>query len=549
MPSEHSFATSPRLVVVYERVSTEKQDISRQAVQRERAATDYPDREIVVVQDDGVSAFKTPIFERPGGKRLCSMIEDGKVEALFVDAQDRLSRGRPSEWWNFADLCELNSTRIIIDGRELRLDEESDQIKSAIDQMVARRESAEKSHRVRGGKRRAAEQGRPHGGWPAYGYRYGRWQEGEHQGLLIVPEQAEVVRRIYREWRHGRPQKDIARGLNADGVPPQRAAMWQQSSVGCMLRNPVYVALRQLDETLIAANHEPILPRDEWEEAQRLLAPRGSKKRSGRPAPGFLLRGLLICGECGARMHTDRGGRGSKRYVCYTREKNPDACSQLGWRQADLDEGVLMYFEDACIDAEASWQASREAADARVAETRVLREQAEREAIRLAAQLDRADEDYGKGDLDAADYKRLRAKWADERDAALAEVERLTAREVEIARAVAPDFAQRLAAVREAVAGRVRNARDDEGVEAVRAALQSLFDAFIVYNAPTQPGTVKSYRLVPQLREDVAGGEALIPGRKVALVFPPANPTREAEEKYHVAEALSYRSPDELSSV
>jgi hypothetical protein len=366
---------------------------------------------------------------------------------------------------------------------------------------------------------------------------------------LIVPGQAEIVRRIYREWRRGRSQKDIARGLNADNVPAQRAAMWQQSSVGRILRNPVYATLRDLDGTLIPANHEPILPRDEWEEAQRLIAPRGSKKRSGRPAPGFLLRGLLICGECGAKMHTDRGGRGSKRYVCSTREKNPEACSQPGWRQADLDEGVLMYFEDTCIDAEASWQASREAADARVAETRALREQAEREVIRLTTQLDRADEDYGKGDLDAADYKRLREKWADQRDAALAEVERLTTREEEIRVAVSPDFAQRLAAVKEAVAGRVRDARDDEGVEAVRAALLSLFDGFVVYDRPTQPGAVKSFGIAPRLRDDVAGGEALIPGRKVELVFPPGSPAQEAEEKYDVAEALAYRSPDELRDV
>jgi DNA invertase Pin-like site-specific DNA recombinase len=413
-------------------------------------------------------------------------------------------------------------------------------------------DSKRKSAAVAAGKRRAAQRGEAHGGWRPYGYRYGRWREGEQQGLLIIPEEAEVVRRIYREWRQGRPQKDIARGLNADSVPAQRASLWGQSSIGRMLRNPVYVALREVDGELIPADHDPILPLDEWEEAQRRLAPRGSKKRSGRPAPGFLLRGLLFCGECGEAMHTDRG-RTSKRYVCYTRERNPQACSQRGIRSSDMDEGVLSYFEDACLDAQASWQACREAADARVAEARALRKEADREAMRVAAQLDKADDDYGAGALDAENYTRLRAKWGEERDAALAEVERLRRREEEIARVVSPDLAQRLAVVREAVAGRVRDARDDEGVEAVRAALQSLFDGFIVSDAPTQPGAVKSYRVVPRLREDVAGGHALIPGRKVALVLPPegqtGNPAQEAEEKYHVAEALSYRSPDELSSV
>jgi DNA invertase Pin-like site-specific DNA recombinase len=547
MRTEHSSGDEQRIIVVYERVSTEKQDISRQAVQRERASADYPGREIIVIQDDGISAFKRTIFERPGGRQLCSLIEAGRVDALYADAQDRLSRGRQSEWWNFADLCEQTGTRIVIDGRELRIGEDGDEIRSAIDAILARRESREKSHRVKGGKRRAAEQGRPHGGWSAYGYRYGRWLEGEPQGLLVVPAEAEIVRRVYREWRRGKPQKQIARDLNGDGVRPQRVAMWGQSSVARLLRNPAYAALREIDGELREANHEPIIPRDEWEEAQRLLAPRGSKKRSGRPAPGFLLRGLLICGGCGAPMHTDRGSKkSSDRYVCYTNEKNPHACAVRGFRRSDLDEGVLSYFEDACVDAEASWQASREAADARAEETRVLREQAEGEALRLAAQLDRADDDYGAGTLDAADYRRLREKWGEQRKAALAEVDRLRAREGEIDRAASPDFTERLAAVREAVAGRVNDARDDAGVEAVRAALASLFEGFVVSRAPTAPGTTCSYRLIPRLRQDVAGGDALIPGRKVALAFPQeSKAAQEAEEKYHVAEALSYRPPAE----
>jgi len=106
-----------RKIVVYERVSTDAQDITRQAVQRDRAAADHPEAELVVIQDDGVSAFKVSMFDRPGGARLVQMIQAGKVEAVWADAQDRLSRGKQSERWQFVDLCELTSTRIVIDGR------------------------------------------------------------------------------------------------------------------------------------------------------------------------------------------------------------------------------------------------------------------------------------------------------------------------------------------------------------------------------------------------------------------------------------------------
>src|SRR5690349_3958959 len=111
-----------RLAVVYERVSSDRQDMTRQAVQRDRARADYPEQEIEVVQDDGVSAFKVSIFDRPGGRRLCDLIEAGRVEAIYVDAQDRLSRGDDLEWVSFRALCDQHGTRIVVDGNELRSD-------------------------------------------------------------------------------------------------------------------------------------------------------------------------------------------------------------------------------------------------------------------------------------------------------------------------------------------------------------------------------------------------------------------------------------------
>lgn len=146
-----------RIVIAYERVSSDEQDISRQAVQRERAAAEHPEAELRVIQDDGVSAFKVSIFDRPGGRQLCDLIAAGDVEAVHADAQDRLSRGKQSDWWQFVDLCETTGTRIFIDGREIKpWADDGDEIKSALDAMIARRESTNRSHRTRGGMAKSA---------------------------------------------------------------------------------------------------------------------------------------------------------------------------------------------------------------------------------------------------------------------------------------------------------------------------------------------------------------------------------------------------------
>lgn len=66
------------IVVTYERVSSDKQDIDRQSAQRQRALADYPEAEHRVIQDDGVSAFKVSVFDRPGGTQVGSARPDGR---------------------------------------------------------------------------------------------------------------------------------------------------------------------------------------------------------------------------------------------------------------------------------------------------------------------------------------------------------------------------------------------------------------------------------------------------------------------------------------
>jgi DNA invertase Pin-like site-specific DNA recombinase len=208
-------ATTEREIVVYERVSTTAQDIARQAAQRTRAAADSPERTPIVIQDDGVSAFKVSIFDRPGGRRLCELIEAGRVEAIYTDAQDRLSRGDDVEWVTFRALCEAHGVRVVIDGRELRHDL-GGRLEGYLKAVIARQESLEKSHRVKTGKAASAAKGRRNGGPRPYGYR----QTGG--ALTIVAHEAEVLHRIRLAVIAGKSLSRIARDLNDDNVPTAR---------------------------------------------------------------------------------------------------------------------------------------------------------------------------------------------------------------------------------------------------------------------------------------------------------------------------------------
>ena len=83
------------------------------------------------------------------------------------------------------------------------------------------------------------------GGWLPYSCR-----RAEDGSVKILPEEAEVVRRIFAWHAEGRNLPWIARRLQADNVP---------TKLGRMLNNPFYNGHIKLDGQLNPSQHEAIL--------------------------------------------------------------------------------------------------------------------------------------------------------------------------------------------------------------------------------------------------------------------------------------------------
>ena len=88
-----------------------------------------------------------------------------------------------------------------------------------------------------------AREGRSPGGL-AYGYEP---VPGDIGARRIVEAEAEVVRRIFDEYRSGRSPRDIAHGLNENGIAPPRGTRWNASTINGnatrgngILQNPIY---------------------------------------------------------------------------------------------------------------------------------------------------------------------------------------------------------------------------------------------------------------------------------------------------------------------
>ena len=172
--------------------------------------------------------------------------------------------------------------------------------------------------------------------------------------MEIDREKAEVVRRIFQLYLGGASLSAIASTLNTEGVPPPRAHTkhrrkgWAASTIRSMLYAERYIGIwkfgdrkwardpdtgvrspRPGDPNLVHTQERPelrIIDQETWEAVQARLKrvkaaytrnPDGSPK--GRAIPGkatpYLLSGLLVCGECGARLIIT-GSKPSRVYRC-----------------------------------------------------------------------------------------------------------------------------------------------------------------------------------------------------------------------------------------
>lgn len=188
----------------------------------------------------------------------------------------------------------------------------------------AQAESESISQNVARGKRMGFRQGKfPFPYRQILGYRKG--SDGKPE---IIPEEAEVIRMIFNSYLQGASLQTIKKRLEADGVLTARGnKKWSSESVQRILQNEKYcgdVLLQktfiedvltgvskkntgQLPQYYIENNHEGIVTKQTFREAQAEIARRNSKsatnhrkRHRGRYNSKYALSERLVCGDCGS---------------------------------------------------------------------------------------------------------------------------------------------------------------------------------------------------------------------------------------------------------
>lgn len=189
------------------------------------------------------------------------------------------------------------------------------------------------------GMKENAKRGFHNGGQAPYGYRTNAVKEigGRTKSIWVLGPDSEVntVRKIYDLYvRHNKGYKAIVGILNDDGVSSPGGKLWSWSTIWHILHNPAYIGQKvwnkhdysngkkkKAPEDLIikADSHPAIVDRETfYAVAQKSLQRNFSEGAFRSTGPSmYLLRGLLVCPECGTRMVTgsnSKSARGKTRY-------------------------------------------------------------------------------------------------------------------------------------------------------------------------------------------------------------------------------------------
>ncbi|HKT85594.1 MAG TPA: recombinase family protein [Novosphingobium sp.] len=315
--------------LIYARYSSQLQN-SRSIDQQVEACQERADREgwtvIDVFTDYAIGGGAgTGEAQRPGLAAMLARVEQGDIEQVLVDTTSRIARNQ-GDSHHIRDRLQYWGARLFTLG-----DGEIDRFKGAIKGLLDEQQRVELRHNIKRGQRDTVAQGRSPAGL-AYGYRTanridpnGRPVRGLRE---IDPEQAEIIRRIFREYAAGVSPVGIAQRLNAEGIPGPRGTRWRATTIrpdrtrgNGMLQNQLYIG--RIIHNRTSKVIEPVTrsvrirpnPREQWnvEEVPHLriiddelweAVQNGLRRHEGVPPrkakrPRHMLSGLGTCGVCG----------------------------------------------------------------------------------------------------------------------------------------------------------------------------------------------------------------------------------------------------------
>lgn len=333
---------------------------------------EFADCQVIELCDDGYSGTN---LNRPAVTKLIEMVKKGQADCVIVKDFSRFGR----DYLTVSDY--VDQIFPFMGVRFISINDNYDSAKcngatSGVDMafrnVIYGYYSQDLSIKVRSGKRTKAENGDFLSPFAPIGYRKSR--EDKNQ-LLIEPQGAELVRRIFQMAGAGWTTMQIVRQLNAEQTPTSSAIknsmglhhkwwegigtnkLWDSNTITNILRDERYLGKnifgkrvrhvvgsyqtrkQSRNEWIVVDDcHEPIVSTEEFAAANNNLKKYVEKEFSRNTI--HLFSGKLRCGSCGYAL--TRSSRPTPRFSCVTHRRVVDChCIKGHLEEKELSDVVL----------------------------------------------------------------------------------------------------------------------------------------------------------------------------------------------------------------
>ena len=348
-------------VAAYARVSSDSEDQVNSYI----AQVDFYSKHIAgkeewemvdIYADEGISGLEAR--NRDEFNRMMADCREGKIDRVLCKSISRFARNT-QEYIQF--VRELLRLGISIHFEKENIDtgkmtsEQIAQIYGAFAQM----ESTSHSSNMRFSVRMRMENGLFVPPSVPYGYRLAG------RDLEIVPEEAEVVRRIFSAYLSGQGKDDIAKELNQLGVDRGRnREKWYPSTVAYILTNISYTGNMiwqksyatdsipfqqvrnrgQKPRYFVEHSHPAIVSREDFQRVQKLMSFRNGQFRGAvRQRRETLYSKRIYCGECGSLCRKKVTG-GKTYWVCRRHDSDKADCPIPQIPELEITAAVLRLY-------------------------------------------------------------------------------------------------------------------------------------------------------------------------------------------------------------
>jgi len=329
-------------VVLYARVSSEKQaekDLSLPA--QLKSLREYAlSREWNIVHEYVDAAESARTADRPQFQEMIALAKQKTppFQTILVWKLNRFARNREDSIV-FKSLLRKRGIQVISINEKFE-DNATGKLMEAIIEAMDEFYSANLAQDTVRGMRENASRGFWNGGKIPYGYQIEKVATGKNtkHKLKIVPDEAEVIKRIYSLCFNNHGLKDISKILNRDGLRRRTGLPWSTSTIAYILKNETYTGTmvwrdrKNKNQIIKTPNaHEAVISKDDYVRAQKLLQKRTRFVVPPRAlASDHLLSSLLKCKKCGHSMAAC--GAKAGKYHYYTCQKyvkmGPSYCNQ-----------------------------------------------------------------------------------------------------------------------------------------------------------------------------------------------------------------------------